>query len=208
MSRMRGGVLASVGAVALACFIVIGAGAASHPSRAESKFNKQDRQILARQAARGEHTASLLVATPRYGTEAVAQKIRALGGSVAYRNDKLGYIRVNLPIRKADEASRLSGIQTINVDTTLQLTDAAPAGSQDPTPQPPPGADTPRVNPYMPTRDTGAAQFVNEHPTWDGRGTTIGILDTGRRSRPPERQRHEHGPAQDRRLGHLHGSAY
>ena len=179
MSRMRGGVLASVGAVALACFIVISAGAASHPSRAESKFTKQDRQSLARQAARGEHTASLLVATPRYGTEAVAQKFRALGGSIAYRNDKLGYIRVNLPIRKADEASRLSGIQTINVDTTLQLTDAAPAGSQDPTPQPPPGADTPRVNPYLPTRDTGAAQFVNEHPTWDGRGTTIGILDTG-----------------------------
>ena len=179
MSRMRGGVLASVGAVALACFIVISAGAASHPSRAESKFTKQDRQILARQAARGEHTASLLVATPRYGTEAVAQKFRALGGSIAYRNDKLGYIRVNVPIRKADEASRLSGIQTINVDTTLPLTDPSPAGSQDPTPQPPPGADTPRVNPYLPTRDTGAAQFVNEHPTWDGRGTTIGILDTG-----------------------------
>ncbi len=179
MSRMRGGVLASAGALALACFIVIGAGAASHPSRAKSKFTKQDRQILARKVARGEHTASLLVATPRYGTKAVAQKVRALGGSVAYRNDKLGYIRVNVPIRKADEASRLSGIQTINVDTTLPLADPPPAGSQDPTPQPPPGADTPRVNPYLPTRDTGAAQFVNEHSTWDGRGTTIGILDTG-----------------------------
>jgi len=132
MSRMRGGVLASAGALALACFIVIGAGAASHPNRAKSKFTKQDRQILARKVARGEHTASLLVATPRYGTKAVAQKVRALGGSVAYRNDKLGYIRVNVPIRKADEASRLSGIQTINVDTTLPLTNPSPAGSQDP----------------------------------------------------------------------------
>ena len=31
----------------------------------------------------------------------------------------------------------------------------------------------------MPTGDTGAAQFVNAHPSWDGRGVTIGILDTG-----------------------------
>jgi len=176
---MRGGVLASIGALSIACFVVISAGAASHPGRAKSKLNKQDRQILARQVARGEHSASLLVATPRYGTKAVAQKMRALGGSVAYRNDKLGYIRVNVPIRKADEASRLSGIQAINVDTTLPLSDPPPTGSQNPTPQPPPGADTPRVNPYMPTRDTGAAQFVNAHPTWDGRDVTIGILDTG-----------------------------
>ena len=179
MSRMRGGVLASAGALAIACFIVIGAGAASHPTRAKSKFTKGDRQALARQIARGEHTTSLLIATPRYGTKAVAQKVRALGGTVRYRNDKLGYIRVQVPIRKADAASRLSGIQTINVDTVIPLSDPPPTGSQNPTPQPPPGVDTPRVNPYMPTGDTGAAQFVNAHPTWDGRNVTIGILDTG-----------------------------
>ena len=94
MSRMRGGVLASAGALAIACFIVISAGAASHPSRGKSKFTKQDRQALARQIARGEHSTSLLIATPRYETGAVAAKVRALGGTVAYRNDKLGYIRV------------------------------------------------------------------------------------------------------------------
>ena len=42
-----------------------------------------------------------------------------------------------------------------------------------------PGAATPRVNPYMPTQDIGAAQFVNANPTYDGRGVTIGIVDTG-----------------------------
>ena len=179
MSRLRGGVLASLGALTIACFVVIGASAASSPQRAKSKFTKQDRAALARQAARGEHVVSLLIATPRGRHEDVAQSVRALGGTVAYRNDKLGYMRVRVPIRKADQASRLSGIQTINVDTVIPLSDPPPAGSQNPTPQPPPGADTPRVNPYMPTKDTGAAQFVNAHPTWDGRDTTIGILDTG-----------------------------
>jgi hypothetical protein len=179
MSRMRGGLVACFGVLAVA-FIVISAGAASSShARAKSKFTKQDRQLLARQIARGEHSTSLLIATPRYGTKAVAAKVRALGGSVAYRNNKLGYIRVEVPIRKADQTSRLSGIQTINVDSVVPLSDPAPAGSQNPTPQPPPGIATPRVNPYMPTKDTGAAQFVNAHPTWDGRGTTIGILDTG-----------------------------
>jgi Subtilase family len=179
MSRLRGGVLASVGALTIACFVVIGASAASSPHRAKSKFTKQDRAALARQAARGVQVTSLLIATPREGTKNVAKSVRALGGKVAYRNDKLGYMRVRVPLRKADATSRLSGIQTINVDTIVPLPDPVPDGTQPPSPQPPPGADTPRVNPYMPTRDTGAAQFVNAHPTWDGRDTTIGILDTG-----------------------------
>jgi hypothetical protein len=88
-------------------------------------------------------------------------------------------MRVRVSLRKAEQASRLQGIQAINVDGLIPLPDPVPEGQQDVTPQPPPGADTPRVNPYMPTRDTGAAQFVNEHPGYDGRGVTIGILDLG-----------------------------
>ena len=179
MSRLRGGVLVSLGALTIACFVVIGASASSSPQRAKSKFTKQDRTALARQGAQGVRVVSLLIATPREGTNDVAKSVRALGGTVAYRNDKLGYMRVRVPLKKADQASRLGGIQTINVDTVVPLSDPVPTGSQDPTPQPPPGANTPRVNPYMPTKDTGAAQFVNAHPTWDGRDTTIGILDTG-----------------------------
>jgi len=179
MSRLRGGVLASLGALTIACFVVIGASAASSPHRAKSKFTKQDRIALARQVAQGARVVSLLIATPRAGTTNVAASVRALGGTVAYRNDRLGYMRVRVPIGRADQASRLGGIQTINVDTVIPLADPSPDGMQPPSPQPPPGADTPRINPYLPTKDTGAAQFVNAHPTWDGRGTTIGILDLG-----------------------------
>jgi Subtilase family/Bacterial pre-peptidase C-terminal domain len=179
MSRLRGGALVALGALTIACFVAISAGAASSSHRAKSKFTKQDRLALARQAARGARTVSLLIATPRGGTAKVAKSIRAIGGSVAYRNNRLGYIRVRVPLRKADLASRLSGIQTINVDRVVPLPDPSPDGFQDPSPQPPPGVGTPRVNPYLPTGDTGAAQFVNAHPAWDGRGTTIGILDTG-----------------------------
>ena len=180
MSRMRGGLFAALGLAVLASVVVIGAGAASSP-HAKSKLTKQDRTLLAKKRAQGVRTVSLLIATPQGRTATVAQNVRELGGQVAYRNNRLGYVRVNVPIGKADATSRLRGIEAINVDRMLPIPDPDPGpnGQGGVEPQTPPDANTPRVNPYLPTRDTGAAQFVNSHPTWDGRGVTIGFLDTG-----------------------------
>jgi len=179
MSGLRRGPLVGLGAFVAACLVVIGAGAASTPQRAKSKFSKHDRLVLATKRAHGVQNVSLLIATPRRGTARLARDLRSIGGRVLYRNNRLGYVRVRVPLRKADQASRLKGIQAINVDALIPLPDPVPEGQQDVTPQPPPGADTPRVNPYMPTRDTGAAQFVNQHPSYDGRNVTVGILDLG-----------------------------
>ena len=206
MSRMRGGVLASVGAVALACFIVIGAGAASHPSRAKSKFTKQDRQILARQVARGEHTASLLVATPRYGTKAVAQKVPRAG-----RLDRLPQRQARLHPGERPDAQGRRGLEAERDPDDQRRHDAAAHGSiagrlagSDPA--------------AAARRGHAAGQSVSAHARYRGGAVRERTSDMGRpghhdrhprhrsRSRPPERQRHEHGPAQDRRLGHLHGS--
>ncbi|MEK6276171.1 MAG: S8 family serine peptidase [Actinomycetota bacterium] len=178
-SRFKGGLFAGLGAFIVASLVVIGASAASTSHRAKSKFTKHDRALIARQAARGVPTVSLLIATPRGRTASVSKNIRELGGKLAYRNNRLGYIRASVPVRKADQASRLAGIQTINFDSTLPLPDPTPDGTQPPSPQIPPDNTTPRVNAYMPTRDTGAAQFVNQHPNLDGRGVTVGILDLG-----------------------------
>jgi subtilisin family serine protease len=179
MSRSRGGLFAGLAALIVATIVIVGAGAASTPQRAKSKFTKHDRMLLGKKARQGARTVSLLVATPRRGTGSVARNLRALGGKVLYRNNRLGYVRVSIPLRKADQASRLKGIQAINVDEVLPLPDPRPDGVIDPTPQPPPGAGTPRSNAYMPIRDTGAASFLDQHPSWDGRGVTVGILDTG-----------------------------
>lgn len=179
MSGFRGGVLAGLVAVAVASLVVIGAGAAPKPNQLKSKFTKQDHVLLAKKRAQGVQTVSLLIATPRGKTAPVAKKLRKLGAKVVYRHNRLGYLRVIMPVRKAESASELGGIQAINVDAVLPLPDPRPDGAVEPTPQPAPGASTPRSNAYMPTRDTGAAQFVQQNPSWDGRGVTIGILDTG-----------------------------
>src|SRR4029453_8839087 len=54
-----------------------------------------------------------------------------------------------------------------------------PEGIAGVNPQVAPSAATPRNNPYLPIGDTGAAQFTVAHPTWDGRGVTIGVVDAG-----------------------------
>ncbi len=179
MSGFRGGVLAGLVAVAAACLVVIGASAASKPHQLKSKFTKHDQALLAKKRAHGVARVSLLVVTPRYKTAPVAKRLRKLGGKVVYRHNRLGYVRVLMPVRKAESASKLAGIQAINVDAVVPLPDPHPDGAVDPTPQPAPNASTPRSNPYMPTRDTGAAQFVQSHPSWDGRGITVGIVDSG-----------------------------
>ena len=166
-------------ALVVACLAVIGASAASSPHRLKSKFTKHDHVLLAKKRAQGAVRVSVLVVTPRKRTAPVAKKLRQLGGKIVYRHNRLGYIRVLMPTRNAEKASRLAGIQAINMDETVPLPDPHPDGQQPVSPQPAPSAGTPRSNPYMPTRDTGAAQFVQSHPSWDGRGVTVGILDTG-----------------------------
>ncbi|MFJ2603774.1 S8 family serine peptidase [Streptomyces sp. NPDC087425] len=44
---------------------------------------------------------------------------------------------------------------------------------------PAPGKKTPAENPYNPSFETGAVDFVRDNPKADGRGVTIGILDSG-----------------------------
>ncbi|GAB3508878.1 S8 family serine peptidase [Amycolatopsis cihanbeyliensis] len=145
----------------------------------DTEISKHDEELLAKAEQRGERTVKVLVATDRRaGTRGVDELSRA-GAKVEYRADELGYVRAEVPVDKVKKMAGLPGVQALDVDEEVPLPEPRPAGAEDPTPQPPPDADTPRVNPYMPTGDTGAAQFAEKHPKWDGRDVTVGIVDTG-----------------------------
>ena len=152
---------------------------AADPPR--SKISKPDRVEVVKAEQAGQKTVRVLIATQPGQNNGVAAAIKALGGTVEYREDTVNYIRASVPTAKAAAAAAIAGVKGFELDAVIPVPDVRP----DPdaiaplVPQTPPGAGTPRANPYMPTQDTGAAQFVNAHPTWDGRGITIGIVDTG-----------------------------
>jgi subtilisin family serine protease len=143
------------------------------------RLSKEERAAIAKARAEGKDSVILLFATQPGQAKTVVDGLEALGAKVGYRDDQLGYVRATVPVANADKAAALPGVAAADVDTVVPLPDPRPEGASPVEPQPAPGAATPRVNPYMPTQDTKAAQFVNAHPTWDGRGVTIGIVDTG-----------------------------
>ena len=145
----------------------------------DAGLSKHDRELLAEAIANGESTVTLLIAAQRGANRQVAQGIEALGGTVRFREDDVDYIRAIVPVDRADDAAALSGVQAVDLNEVIPLEDPRPDGTVSPTPQTPPSAVTPNDNPYMPIADTGASQFMTANPAWDGRGVTVGILDTG-----------------------------
>jgi len=180
--RSRGISRALLFAALVPVIVALSAGAAPGGSKSAenpSKLTKHDFALLAKKRVQGAKTVTLLVASERGANREVAVALEDLGGTVQYRNDRFGYIRVALPLKQAYAAGELADIEAANVDELVPLPDPRPEGEGPVLSQPAPGAGTPRKNPYMPTGDTKAAQFVNDHPSWDGRGVTIGILDSG-----------------------------
>ena len=142
-------------------------------------LSKHDRALLAEAKAEGKTSVIVLVAAKGGAANDAIRALEGLGGTIQYRDAALGYIRASIALEKVAAAAQLASVEALDVDETVEVPDPRPEGVVGVIGQPVPGATTPRVNPYMPTGDTGAAQFVNANPTWDGRNVTIGIVDTG-----------------------------
>ena len=159
---------------------------AAQSNRAGVDLSKHDRALLAEAIANGESTVTMLIASNPGSNRRVASGIQSLGGTVRYREDDIHYISAIVPVDKVEAVAALTGVQALDLNEIIPLEDPQldtdtdePQGIGGFIPQSVPDASTPRANPYMPTQDSGAAQFVDANPTWDGRGVTIGILDTG-----------------------------
>ena len=169
------GVLAAAAAVVAAVSIPALAGGAGE----RKGLSKHDRQLLAEARADGQDSVVVLIAAKGGGSKSVVSGLEGLGATVRFTDHALGYVSARVPVDKVDAAATLDGVQALDVDEIIPLEDPRPDGTQPVAAQPAPGAATPRNNPYMPVGDTGAAQFTAANPTWDGRGVTVGILDSG-----------------------------
>ncbi|KOG88093.1 serine protease, partial [Streptomyces varsoviensis] len=174
-----------------------GPGASPDPGPAKTaaapKLGPHDAQLLADAKADGDKNVTLMIATAPGRTAQVAGELDAVeGGSVGRTYDKLGYVRATVPTSQADaviaKAQRLDSVHGIDLKQEIRLPDPTPRGDAaegvkaartGKAAYPAPGKRTPAKNPYQPAFETGAVDFVEDHPKADGRGVTIGILDSG-----------------------------
>ncbi|MCX5412578.1 S8 family serine peptidase [Streptomyces sp. NBC_00059] len=156
------------------------------------KLGEADADALAKAEAEGEKNITMMVATAPGATEQVAAQLEAVEGSVLGRTyDKLGYVRATVPTATAGAtikaAQKLSSVYGIDLKQEIELDDPTPsadraAGAKQKAATgtyPAPDRKTPAKNPYNPSFETGAVDFVKQHPKADGRGITIGVLDSG-----------------------------
>lgn len=146
---------------------------------ASGKLGQRGEQLLLEAQQAGKGRVILLIAVKSGASNQAVSDISRLGGQIQFRDDAIGYLRASVPVGQAKAVAALSSIQSVDLDELVPLPDPRPEGAVATVPQPPPTAATPRVNPYLPTGETGAAQFVQANPTWDGRGVTIGVVDSG-----------------------------
>ncbi len=180
-ARHRGLAALAVTAVAAAAAaaVVIAPTAQAVQQGGAGGLSKADRALIAQAIANGDATVTLLIAAKSGAAAQVATGVNKLGGTVGYREDDVSYVRAEVPTGKAIQVASLAGVDAVDVDEVIPLDDPRPDGQVLPAPQPAPGPATPNNNPYMPIGDTGASQFMAAHPTWDGRGVTVGIIDSG-----------------------------
>jgi subtilisin family serine protease len=146
-------------------------------------LGSHDLDLLAAAEAKGEKDVVLIVATDKGKAQNVADELKKLGGKIAKQVDGVGYVRARVPTSSVLKAAKLPGVAAIDLNESIPLPKPEPQGKADTTAAQQtvagPGASTPAANPYMPTNETGAVAFKARHPEWDGRGVTIGIMDSG-----------------------------
>ncbi|MEV0734592.1 S8 family serine peptidase [Streptomyces sp. NPDC050549] len=159
---------------------------------AAAKLGSDDADLLATAKADGDKNVTMMIATAPGQTEQVADQLDAVkGGSVGRTYDKLGYVRATVPTGRADSAiaaaAKLSSVHAIDLRQEIALDDPTPsadtakgaAKATKTVTYSGPSRTTPAENPYNPSFETGAVDFVKKNPKADGRGITIGILDSG-----------------------------
>ncbi|MEH0423400.1 S8 family serine peptidase [Streptomyces sp. B21-083] len=161
---------------------------------AHDKLGSDDAELLSEAKADGDKTVTMMIATAPGQTEQVAAQLDAVqGGLVGRTFDKVGYVRATVPTAKADAAikaaAKLSSVHGIDLRQDIPLDDPTPSADTASAPRAgaatktrtyaAPDKKTPAENPYNPSFETGAVDFVKKNPKADGRGITIGILDSG-----------------------------
>lgn len=186
--------LASIAAAALASGVVSTTASAAEPPpnakgqtglvKAQAKKDKlgsHDRTLLAQARAKGDERVTVMLATTKGSAKSVAAAVKAAGGFTATVSDRYGFVSATVPTDKVDRIAKSASVLAVDLNESIPLPrpEVEGEGTASAAAVAAPGEGTPDDNPYMPTRDTGSVAFKQANPTWDGRGVTIGVIDSG-----------------------------
>ncbi len=145
-------------------------------------LKKHDRSRLAEARIQEKKSVTVLLACKSEALQQVKAEIDTYNGSVQYAAADVDYIRAEVPTERVEELAASPNVDVLNLDGypdyySSDVLDGLSDSRSEPEDGPPPGANTPAENPYLPTQDIGAPQFIRDHPTYDGRGATIAVVE-------------------------------
>ncbi|MFI5311561.1 MAG: hypothetical protein ACHQQ3_10030 [Gemmatimonadales bacterium] len=187
-----------------ALLLALFAASASGQSAGRPFLFKDARAEVAAARARGEKEVTLVIAAVTGANAKLAKTIVAMGGSIRFREDDVDYLRARVPVDSVEKIARDPNLFSLDVskkyqpqangastDETNAATAAAaraPKGDSTKRVWPPLMSDYPLTHPFSPLGDLGAAEFRKAHPTYDGRGVTIALIDMNLDALLPELQ--------------------
>jgi len=142
-----------------------------------NKLRKVDRERVIAAKLQNKKDVMLVLAAKPGMNASVVRDATNLGAVVRFREDSVDYLRLRIPVDRIDDVARLSTVEVLAVDGVqlYKTSQDIPVGQSKGTPLP--DRNTPAENPFLPTADIGAPQFIRDHPTFDGRGVTIASVD-------------------------------
>ena len=166
-----------------------------------TRLSFSNRLLLNRAAVSGLHTIEVLLLvgpTPSSGSVAhAAARVAALGGRVARTEPAIGYLRVEVPLANVVTLVRTPGIQAFQIASLSRgswYRDGPPMRNAElmrsfevtALDVREPKTTDPHL-PLLPPRlsrqrgftgdDVGVGRWLDEHPTFDGRGVTIALVE-------------------------------
>jgi hypothetical protein len=120
----------------------------------------------------------LIAATPGQAAQAAAE-VERLGGSIDERIDAIGYLRATAPAGLIDHvrgSAAVAAVELVRHDPSNTCSKAEEADPVD-LRAPFPAEVLERGSALIPVNDLGVRAFQRDHPTYDGRGVGIAILE-------------------------------
>lgn len=152
-------------------------------STRRSPLRKPDRLRVVEARAQNKKEITVLIASIPGANGKVVRIVESLGGRIMHRDDDVSYLRVRLPTESIEQLAQSLDIEALNIDGFRDHLSSPSEGIALTVVKPKkhvlaPNRETPPENPYLPAMYIGAPQFVAQHPTFDGRGVTVGVVDS------------------------------